>query len=412
MRSLIQTRTGKTAKALIGISLSITLLAGLAAGTGLVPVQAAGTAAAATDSNTAANGSSNASAEEAKALAILQDMSTEEKVAQLFIVRPETISRTDPATSFADFLPALQQYSVGGIILFSKNLTDPTQTLLLNTQLQQVAASTFHGLPYFLCVDEEGGSVARLANNKAFTDIRKTPSMLELAGTRNAPEAVYNAAAYIGSYLKQYGFNTDFAPDADVYLNPGNKVIGSRSFGSDPNTVAQLAAQYAAGLHSAGIKACYKHFPGHGNTAGDSHLGYVYTDKDANGILPELFPFASGAVNGVDFIMTGHIATPNVTGNTLPASLQKSLVTGILRDQWQYQGLIITDGMDMGAIVKEFGTGQAAVMAVQAGNDIILTPDDFYMAYQAVLDAVRDGTIPTQQLDASVLRIIRAKLTL
>lgn len=397
----------KTAGRIACLLFSLVLIAGTI--TGKMETRAAGTSqASGIDAGTSAD---NAAALDSQAKAILQRMTLEEKVAQMFIVRPETITTANPATSVSDFLPALQQYSVGGIILFAKNLVDPAQTLQLNTQLQQVAASTYQGLPYFLCVDEEGGTVARLANNKAFTDIRKTPSMLELAGSQNAPEAVYNAAAYIGSYLKQYGFNTDFAPDADVYLNPENTVIGSRSFGSDPETVATLAAQYAAGLHSAGIKACYKHFPGHGNTAGDSHLGYVYTDKDINGILPELLPFASGVSNGVDFIMTGHIATPNITGNNLPASLQPALVTGILRNQWQYHGLIITDGMDMGAIVKQFGTGQAAVMAIQAGNDIILTPDNFYTAYDAVLAAVRDGTIPEEQINASVLRIIRAKLS-
>jgi beta-N-acetylhexosaminidase len=346
----------------------------------------------------------------------IDSLTLEQKVGQLFIVRPEAftslsdssdINSEDTAgmTSWSDEMTSyLAKYPVGGIALFGKNITDPTQLSSFLSSLHSTA-----GVPLFLGVDEEGGIVARIANNGNF-NVKKYSSMYAIGQTGDQANA-YGVGSTIGSYLKEYGFNLDFAPDSDVYTNPNNKVIGTRSFSSDPQVAANMVNSAVQGFHSAGMMTCLKHFPGHGDTATDSHHGYAEADKTwAEMLQCEELPFESGISAGTDFIMAAHITTPNATSDGLPASLSKEMLTDKLRGELGYQGLIITDAMDMEAITNYYSSADAAVTSFNAGADIILMPQSLQEAYQGVLDAVNNGTISQDRLQASLYRIISVKM--
>ena len=210
--------------------------------------------------------------------------------------------------------------------------------------------------------------------------------------------------------MAELGFNVDFAPDADVLSNEDNAVIGDRSFGTDPNIVAEMAWAYSEGLNNNGVLATYKHFPGHGGTIEDSHSEYAYSYKTLDELKEmELIPFQSGSQNGVDFIMISHISTPEVTGGDIPASLSKLWVTDILRKEMGYEGIIITDSLAMGAVSNNYTSSEAAIKAVEAGCDMLLMPSNFKVAYQAVIESVKNGQISQERIDESVKRIVTAK---
>lgn len=342
---------------------------------------------------------------------LLSRMTTQEKVAQMFFITPELLTGTENVTAAGDAtMAALDRYPVGGLVYFSKNLQTPEQTRDMLQGVQEYATQT-QGLPIFLGVDEEGGRVLRVGSNSAF-GVPKTEAMGVLAAQQDT-EVIRTAADTIGAYLDDLGFNVDFAPDADVITNESNQAIGDRSFGSDPHVVADMAWAYSEGLHQHGILACYKHFPGHGGTVEDTHAGYAYSYKTLDELKEiELVPFQSGCEKGIDFIMVSHVSTPNVTGSDVPATLSGQLVTDLLRQEMGYQGIIITDSMNMGAVSEHYSPGDAAVMAVQAGCDMLLMSDHFEPSYNAVLEAVEDGRIKMEDIDASVSRIIETKLGL
>ena len=337
---------------------------------------------------------------------ILSGMSLEEKVYQMFIITPEQLTG-EAAVTIVDevFKERLQKYPVGGLIYCSANLESPDQTKEMLLKTQEYAQEA-QGMPLFLCVDEEGGAVARIGNNKAF-HVKNINPMQKIKTEKKA----YKVGVTIGSYLSELGFNVDFAPVADVITNSTNTVIGNRSFGSNPNKVAALAVAVSDGLHAENVMSTFKHFPGHGGTEGDTHEGFAYTDKSYEKMKEaELLPFAVAEANGVDFVMVAHIAVPNVTGDDTPCSLSREMVTGILRNDLGYNGLIITDALNMGAISQIYSAEEAAVMAVQAGVDVLLMPQDFQCAYEGIIKAVESGEISEEQINASVKRIIRTKL--
>ena len=342
---------------------------------------------------------------------ILEQMTLGEKVCQMFLVTPETLTGFQTVTAAGNItLGALEQYPVGGLIYFSTNLVDDEQT---NTMLKNttVYARENHDIPIFLAVDEEGGRVARIGSNPKFS-VEKVPCMKEIGDSGDLSKA-YDVGDTIGAYLSELGFNLDFAPDADVLTNPSNTVIGDRSFGTDAVCVSNMMLEVADGLLDNGVIPCVKHFPGHGSTAGDTHQGLAYTDKTLEELMScELVPFQTAVDNGLPMIMVSHISVPSVTGDDTPASLSHFLVTELLREQMGFDGIVITDGMGMGAIEDNYESGEAAVLAVQAGCDMLLITADFPEAYQAVLDAVEDGRISEQQIDASVKRILRMKYSL
>ncbi len=344
----------------------------------------------------------------------IKKMSLREKVGQMFFVRPEALDTTIHWTEYQD-LPdyKLQQvnktmrdvskdYPVGGMILYAHNIVDEAQ---LGEFIAEIR--TLNGSP-LLAIDEEGGRIARIANNENF-DVPKYESMTAIAESGDPSEA-YKAAFTIGSYVKEYGFDIDYAPVADVNTNPENIVIGPRAFSDDPETAAEFVVSYLNGLDSAGVIGTLKHFPGHGDVKTDTHSGYAETNKTWEEMLEcEMIPFKAGIEAGAQMIMTAHIAAPKVTGDDLPATLSSVILQDKLRGELGFKGIIVTDAMDMGAITTQFGNAEAAIKSIQAGVDVVLCSKDFTQVFDAVVNAVEKGDIKESRIDESVKRILELK---
>ncbi len=348
-------------------------------------------------------GSSGEETPEEQISRYVEAMSLEDKVAGLFIITPEQLTGVETAVQAGESTKeALEHYPVGGLVYFARNIQS-------DNQLKEMLANTasYSRYPLFLGVDEEGGQVARVAKALGLENVGP---MAEIGASGNV-DAAYEAGAAIASYLKEYGFNLDFAPVADVLTNPDNTVIGDRSFGSDPVLVSQMVAAAVQGLQENGVSACIKHFPGHGNTAGDSHDGQVETDRTPEEMqAAEFLPFTAGIEAGVDMVMVGHISAPGLTdGDKVPASMNEKIITGVLREQLGYNGVVITDAMNMSAITRYYAADEAAVKALKAGADMILMPEDFTTAYNGVIAAVQDGTIAEERVNDSLKRIFRVK---
>lgn len=337
---------------------------------------------------------------------ILAEMSLEDKVSQLFFVTPEQLTGVEVAVQAGDVTKAaLDTYPVGGVILFSQNIQGEEQ---LRTMLSNLKA--YSKYPLFTGVDEEGGSLVARVANSGVIDVPTFPNMQEI-GKTNDPQNAYEVGETLGSYLSDLGFNVDFAPVADVQTNPANTVIGARSFGSDPQLVGEMVAKEVEGMQSKGVSAAIKHFPGHGDTAEDSHAEMAVSYKTIEELRStEFIPFQKGIEAGTDMVMVGHIAVPEVTGDHIPASLSEQMITEYLRNELGYDGIVITDSMRMGAVVNYYDADQAAVTVLQAGGDMILMPQNFTGARQAILDAVNDGILSEDRIEESLRRIYRVKL--
>lgn len=346
---------------------------------------------------------------QAKISEMLTDMTLEEKAAQMFMITPEALTGTGQVLEAGDVTrEAIDKYPVGGLIYFTQNLQDPGQVRSMTGNVQKFAEERI-GLPMLLSVDEEGGTVTRFGGNPSF-DYDPSADMAGI-GASGDPQQAYALGEKIGKFLSSLGFNMDNAPDADVLTNPANTVVKDRSFGSDCDNVSEMALAELEGLEDQGVKGLLKHFPGHGATTADTHEGYAYTDATLEEMKSnELVPFADGIEAGVDIIMVGHISCPQVTGNEEPASLSEKMITGVLREDMGFDGVVITDAMNMGAIAENYSPAEAAVKAVLAGVDMILMPEDFQQAYTGVLNAVKSGKITQERIDASVTRIIGLKL--
>ena len=344
----------------------------------------------------------------------LSQMSIREKVGQLFCVRPESLDPVFQASGegmMAYHMQAVneetkafcEKYPVGGVTLFSHNIDNPEQLKAFTRDLHALA-----GAP-LLSIDEEGGRVARIGNNEKF----KVPTYASMAavGATGDPAKALEAGVAIGTYLKEYGFDVDFAPVADVNTNPQNIVIGDRAFSNDPKTAAPKVVNFMEGLHKMGVSACIKHFPGHGDTTGDSHKEYVQSDKTWEELVDcELVTFKAAIKAGAPMIMSAHVALPNATGDNLPATLSSYILKDKLRGELGYQGVIITDAMGMKAISDRYSSGESAVMTLQAGADIVLMPENLPEAFDAVVAAVEDGTLSEARIDESVRRVLALKL--
>ena len=325
----------------------------------------------------------------------IAEMTLEEKIYQMLILMPD---------QFPEGEISIEKYPVGGILYMQSDLQNPDQTksMIIGVQKDSIEHT---GLPLFICVDEEGGRVARVANNSAFGVTNVGP----MADISDAEEA-FCSGVIMGTYLSELGFNWDFAPVADVITNPANKVIGDRSFGSKTDVVKDYAISVSKGLQTKGLMTTFKHFPGHGATEGDTHEGFSYSNKTYAELLEnELVPFAAAQEAGVDAIMIAHISLPNVTGDNTPCTLSYRVVTEILRNDLGYEGLIITDAMNMGAITKIYSAGESAVKAIEAGCDIILAPTDLKETVNAIKDAVEQERISEARIDESIRRILLAK---
>lgn len=340
---------------------------------------------------------------------VLGKMSLREKVGQLFIVRPEALAEnsnaeTAPATDRVDdaVISRIEEYPVGGIALFSRNITSAEQLPMFISDLQ--SSSKY---PLFIAVDEEGGRVARIANSDFF-NVASYKSMEDIGKSGDASKAE-EVGRQIGLYLKELGFNLDFAPVADTNTNPQNIVIGDRSYGSDPALVARMVSAQLDGMHDSGIMGTLKHFPGHGDTKDDTHSGYVSIEKTWDELKEcELVPFIT-ALPKADMVMVSHITAVNVTSDKLPTSMSETMITGKLRNELGYDGVIITDAMAMGAVADNYTSAEAAVTAVKAGVDIVLMPQNLDEAFNGVMNAVTDGEISMERLDESVMRILKLK---
>ena len=342
-----------------------------------------------------------------------QAMTLRQKVGQLFLIRPDQLDTTLSIDQIHNdkinakgiqsvntvMLETMKEYPAGGFVIFRKNIASPKQLKALTTSLKNMC----HVLP-FMAIDEEGGQIARIANHKAF-HVRKFKSAKAIASSGN----VRQTAQYIASYLKDYGFNMDFAPVADINTNPENIVIGDRAFGSDPEEVSRLVSEYLDGLHSQGIAGSIKHFPGHGDTVGDTHKGFVAVTKSWPELLnAEIIPFRDN-LHKADTVMIAHITMRNVTSDNLPATLSRQLITGKLREELGYTGVVIADAMMMGAIKDNYSSSEAAVMALEAGCDILLMPYDYREAFDGVIEAVEAGRITEARIDQSINRIMNLK---
>ena len=331
------------------------------------------------------------------------EMPLEDKVAGLFVITPEALTGVGTATKAGEGTQeALSQYSVGGLIYFGQNILDKEQitTMLANTV-------TMSKYPIFLAVDEEGGDVSRVANSNV--EVTKVDDMAAIGAGGDTSQA-YEAGTNIGSYLKELGFNVDFAPVADVTIEGEESALGNRSFGSDPQLVGGMVTNVVNGIEGADVSACLKHFPGLGSTSADTHEGRVEIDKTLDELRASDFvPFQQGIEAGVDFVMVSHVTAPALDEESLPSSLSKKVITDILRGELGFEGVVITDALDMNSITDYYTPGEAAVMALEAGADMLLMPEDFEEAYQAVLSAVQEGTISEERLDESLERIYRVK---
>ena len=341
----------------------------------------------------------------------IRSMSLAEKVAQMFIITPEFLTGYSNVTRAGEATKeALNKYPVGGLIYMGANIKSEAQVTQMIQKQQQYSQDRI-GLPLFVSVDEEGGQVTRIASCDAIT-VPIFPDLFEI-GTSLDGCSAYELGDAIGEYLSRMGFNLDFAPVADVLTNPNNTVVKRRSYGSDPKIVAEMVKENLDGLWKHQVYGCIKHFPGHGATAGDTHHGYAYTNKTWKELKnSDVIPFQESIQDGVSFIMVGHISLPNVTKEDAPASLSSEVINELLREKLGYDGIVITDALNMGAVTQHYTTAQAAVQAVLAGNDILLMPADFKTAYEGIMNAVTDGVITEERLDESVGRILKVKFGL
>jgi beta-N-acetylhexosaminidase len=328
-------------------------------------------------------------------------MPLEDKVAGLFFVTPESITGVSTAIRAGEGTQeALNKYAVGGLIYSTKNMksTEQLTEMIANTV-------TFTRYPLFFGVDEEGGSVSRLSSSGLAEGVSSAAQI----GATNDPNNAYQAGLTTGGNLAPLGFTVDFAPVADI-ANIEGSVMAKRSYGSDAAMVIPYVTGMLTGLAEKGITGCLKHFPGIGATTADTHDGISTSERTAEEFRSQEFAvFRAGIEAGAKMVMVGHIAAPALSGDNTPCSISEVIVTDILRQELGFDGVIITDAMDMGAISSYYDSGEAAIMALKAGCDMVLMPEDFEKAYQAVFQAVVDGTISEERINDSLKRIYRIK---
>lgn len=361
-----------------------------------------------------------------RVLALMQHMTVKQKVGQLFVIEVagrDANNVSDAAKSVNQTLyhvdtpaQAIAKYQPGGVIYYTTrtpcagcmsddNIGDPAQVANLSNGLQRASLAQPSHIPLQISVDQEGGAlVARFG-----APATQMPGNMALGADRSAEDA-YDSAKVIGDELKSVGVTQDYAPVSDVNINPNNPVIGIRSIGGDPGLVSNLASAQVKGYHAGGISAVAKHFPGHGDTGVDSHFGLPQvTHSLAQFEAVDLPPFKADIAAGVDTIMTAHVVFPAVDPSGAPATMSHKILTGVLRDELGFKGLIVTDALDMAGATSTYPPNVAPVQAILAGADQLLIPPQMDTAYGAVMKAVRSGEISRQRLDDSVYRVLLHK---
>uniref|UniRef100_I5ASR1 beta-N-acetylhexosaminidase n=1 Tax=Eubacterium cellulosolvens (strain ATCC 43171 / JCM 9499 / 6) TaxID=633697 RepID=I5ASR1_EUBC6 len=339
----------------------------------------------------------------------LESMTLEDKVAQMFVVTPDGL--TDMTNVLAAGPVAqrrLNQIPVGGICVTEQNLAgaDKLKEMLNNLQI-------FHneriGVPMFTFVAEEGGAYTKIAGTSGFPEIGALPVMSEIGASGDAAQAKA-VGQQIGTYLSELGINFDLAPCADVLVDPSNTSMAQRSFGSDPAVVSEMAISEMQGLEEQHVQAVFTHFPGMGSAAENPEAGTVLCQRTREELMEnEVVPYRNAIPNGLYCIMVSNVSYPQVTGDEMPASLSSGIITDMLRTDLGYDGIVMTDALNMKAVTDHYTSAEAVVMAVKAGADMVQRPTDLSEAYQTLLKAVRNGEIEESRIDESVKRILRAK---
>ncbi len=329
---------------------------------------------------------------------IIGKMTLDEKIGQLMILGINGFTIDDHTKEM------IEKYNISGFILFKYNIADENQTLELLNSLKEV--NLINPIPLFLSIDEEGGRVSRLPSS-----FIKLPAAKRI-GDINDKDISLEYGKIIGKRLKSLGFNMNFGPVLDVNSNPENPVIGDRAFGSSSKTVVDNGIQVMKGIKSENIIAAVKHFPGHGDTNMDSHVDLPVIEKDLNDLQKiELVPFKESIKQGIDTIMIGHILFPKLDSQ-YPATLSKEVVTGLLREKLSYEGLIISDDMTMGAIIKNYTIEEAAIKFLKAGGDLLLIChgyENHVKIINRIKEEVNKGSISEDELDEKLYRIIQIK---
>ena len=329
----------------------------------------------------------------------LAGMTLHEKVCQMMFVTPEELTGEDGVTVAGDATrQALENYPVGGIVYFAKNLEsqDQVKEMIDNSQ-------KYSSIGLFVATDEEGGVVNRLMDTVGTTYIGSMYYYKE-----DGDETAYENAYTIANDMSALGFNLDFAPVADVWSNPDNTVIGERAYSDDYAQAAELVGNAVKGFNDGGVMCTLKHFPGHGDTAEDSHYSSAYVHRTKEEIMAdEMQPFRSGIEAGAEFVMVGHLIVPDI--DEVPATLSYKIATGILRDELKFEGVAITDSFEMESIADNYSVDDAVVMSVKAGMDMILQPKDMASAVNSIEQAVADGELSEDRIDESVRRILTLK---
>lgn len=332
----------------------------------------------------------------------LAGMDERAKLFQLMIVTPEAICWDNPV-----MVPDNQELSskpVAGLLYQAKNMESRQQLLKLVEGHQEAAP-----LPLFICVDEEGGRVSRIMQTMGTTPIK---NMFTYRG--DGPEKARKNALTLAQDIRSFGFNVDFAPVTDVWSNPENRVIGERAYSDDFNKASLLIASAVNGFHQGGVICTLKHFPGHGDTLEDSHDHAALVQKSLEQLRKEEFlPFAAGIKAGADMVMTGHLMVPDIDPDNL-ATFSHKIVTDILREEMGFEGVIITDALEMGAATSVSTGGEACLKALLAGNDLLLCPagqpENLTACVDYLLEAIQNSQLSWERVDESLLRILELKL--
>lgn len=331
---------------------------------------------------------------------LLAGMNLREKLCQLMIVRPEVLTGESPVTAAGETTRlALEQYPVGGLIYSVDNLVTQEQTreMIENTQ-------SYSKIPLIISADEEGGNVGRLMYKLGTTFIHSMYSYKDMG-----EDTAYQNALTIGTDMVSCLFNTDFAPVADVWTNPANTVIGDRAYSDEFGQASELVAAAVRGFTESGVICCVKHFPGHGDTSTDTHEGAAVVDKSLEELRAgEFLPFEAGIEAGVDMVMVGHITVTAVDDE--PATISHEVITGLLREELGWDGVVVTDSLDMGALAG-YEIGEVCVKYLEAGGDIMLGIPDLAAALTALETAVTEGRLTEQRIDESALRVLMLKLS-
>ncbi len=331
---------------------------------------------------------------------LLSGMTLREKLCQLMIVRPEVLTGESPVTAAGETTRlALETYPVGGLIYSVDNLVTQEQTreMITNTQ-------SYSKLPLFISADEEGGNVGRLMYKLGTTWVNSMYSYKD-----EGADTAYANAKTIGTDMVSCLFNTDFAPVADVWTNPANTVIGDRAYSDDFEQAAELVASAVRGFTDAGVICCLKHFPGHGDTSTDTHEGAAVVSKSLDELRAgEFLPFVSGIEAGADMVMIGHITVTSVDPE--PATISKAIITDVLRGELGWDGVVISDSLDMGALAG-YDNGEVCVKFLEAGGDILLGIPDIEAALTSLEAAVTDGRLTESRIDESVQRVLELKIS-